>query len=439
MNTNEVKLNTKRTILIGFAFMAILAFWQFYDQVIPYVLEVKFGLGTLSANAVMAIDNVLAIFMLPLFGRISDRTHTRLGKRTPYILFGTVASVLLMLPLAYFIDVKTRFLPFFIVLVALLVVMAIYRSPAVAYMPDVTEKPLRSKANAIVNLVGYLGGIFATVLMMVLLHKKKGEFTASGVAEYAENQKFAPTILILAGFMLVAVLIMVFSLNENKIVAETNIEDDDEETVSGGKLERSVRRSMILILSAVFCWYAAYNAVTTAFSRYCVKIWKVDLGASSGYLLIATVAAIASFIPLGFLSGKVGRKKTVLVGVAMMIVGYGVAFFLTKPSVLMYVVFAVVGIGWAAINVNSFPMVVEMCSGADIGKYTGYYYTFSMAAQIATPLLSGLLIDRVGYRVLFPYAVALSVLALVIMLFVKHGDAKPLNKKSILEHFDVDD
>ncbi len=436
-----MKLNTKRTVLIGFAFMAILAFWQFYDQVIPYVLEVKFGLKTLPANMVMAIDNVLAIFMLPLFGRISDRTHTRLGKRTPYILFGTLASVLLMLPLAYFIDVKTRFIPFFISLILLLIVMAIYRSPAVAYMPDVTEKPLRSKANAIVNLVGYLGGIFTTVVMMVFLHKKKGAFTASGVAEYAENQKFAPTILIVAGFMLVAVLIMVFALNENKILEETNIKDDPEDSaiLGAGKPERAVLRSMILILVAVFCWYAAYNAVTTAFSRYCVKIWNVDLGASSGYLLIATVAAIAAFIPLGLLSGKVGRKKTVLIGIIMMVVGYGAAFFLLKPSAIMYAVFGVVGIGWAAINVNSFPMVVEMCSGADVGKYTGYYYTFSMAAQIATPLLSGLLIDKIGYRVLFPYAVALSVLAFVLMIFVRHGDAKPAAKKSVLEHFDVDD
>ncbi len=433
-----MKLNYKRTVLIGLAFMAVLSFWQFYDQVIPYVLENKFGLKTLPANAIMAIDNVLAIFMLPLFGSLSDRTHTRLGKRTPYILFGTIGSVILMCVMAYFIDWNPKFVPFFIVLVVLLIVMAIYRTPTVAYMPDVTEKPLRSKANAIINLVGYIGGIFATVVMMFLLHSQKA---ADGSTVYEQNQRFAPTIFVIAGFMLVAVLIMVLTVNENKVLEETDIQDDpqDDAISASGKLERPVFRSLILILVSVFLWYAAYNAVTTAFSRYCVAIWNVDLGASSGYLLVATVAAIAAFVPLGFLSGALGRKKTVLIGVAMMIVGYGAAFFLLKPSAAMYVIFGVVGIGWAAINVNSFPMVVEMCSGADIGKYTGFYYTFSMAAQIATPLLSGVLIDSIGYRVLFPYAVALSVAAFAVMLFVKHGDVKPAAKKSVLEHFDVDD
>ena len=432
-----MKLNVKRTVLIGFAFMSILSFWQFYDQVIPYLLENKFGLKTLPANAIMAIDNVLAIFMLPLFGTLSDRTRTKLGKRTPYILFGTVGAVILMSAMTYFVDWQPKFVPFFVILVALLIVMAVYRTPAVAYMPDVTEKPLRSKANAIVNLVGYLGGIFATVVMMVLL---KSEKAADGSKIYTASQRFAPTVFVIAGFMLVSVLVMVFLLDENKIVKEADIHDDpQEETVQSGALGKEVRRSLLLILAGVFLWYAAYNAVTMAFSRYCVDIWGVDLGASSGYLLIATVAAIAAFVPLGFLSEKVGRKKTVLIGILMMILGYGVAFFLLKPSALMYGIFAVVGIGWAAINVNSFPMVVEMCSGADVGKYTGYYYTFSMAAQIATPLLSGLLIDRFGYRTLFPYAVALSAAALLVMLFVRHGDAKPAAKKSVLEHFDVDD
>jgi MFS family permease len=240
--------------------------------------------------------------------------------------------------------------------------------------------------------------------------------------------------------MLVTVLIQVLSVRENKLphVADT----DEEETVGGNaKLSRPVLVSLILILLSVFVWFMAYNAVTTAFSRYCVEKWGVDLGASSGYLLIATVAAIAAFVPLGFLSRKVGRKRAVLMGVALMTVCYGAAFFITKPTPIIFVLFALVGIGWASINVNSFPMVVEMSSGADVGKYTGYYYTFSMAAQIITPLLSGLLIDLLpwGYKVLFPYAVAFSVLAFMTMLLVKHGDIKPQKKASVLENFDVED
>ncbi len=432
-----MKLNYKRTVLIGLAFMSILAFWQFYDQVIPYILENVFGLRTFTANAIMSIDNVLAIFMLPLFGAISDRTNTRLGKRTPYILFGTLAAVALLVILGFFEQVRS-FWGFFFALFALLVTMSIYRTPAVAYMPDVTEKPLRSKANAIINLVGYLGGIFATVVMMFML---KSEKNADGESVYAEGQSFMPVFLVIAAFMLVTVLFMVFAVKENKLPHIKDEVEDEEDKHSGKKMPRDVFRSLVLILASVFLWYMAYNAVTTAFSRYCVQVWNVDLGASSGYLLVATVAAIASFVPLGFISGALGRKKTILLGITLMTVCYLIAVFIKQQTPVMYAIFGLVGIGWAAINVNSFPMVVEMSTGSDVGKYTGFYYTFSMAAQITTPLLSGLLIDKlgIGYSVLFPYAVLFSALSFVTMLFVRHGDSKPQQKASALESFaDVD-
>ena len=432
-----MKLNYKRTVLIGLAFMSILAFWQFYDQVVPYLLENTFGLSTFSANAIMSVDNILAIFMLPLFGAISDRTKTRLGKRTPYILFGTIAAVILMVIVGIFTE-KRSFLGFVIALMALLIVMAVYRTPAVAYMPDVTEKPLRSKANAIINLVGYIGGIFATVVMMFML---KSDKNAAGETVYSDDQKFLPVFLVIAAFMIISVLIMVFTTNENKLLAQTNIKDGEETVAKGGKMDRAVFKSLVLILASVFLWFMAYNAVTTAFSRYCVNVWKVDLSVSSSFLLTATVAAIASFVPLGFISGKLGRKKTVLLGVALMTACYATAVFIREQTPFMYLIFGLVGVGWAAINVNSFPMVVEMSSGSDVGKYTGFYYTFSMAAQITTPLLSGLLIDKLGfgYSVLFPYAVLFSALSFVTMLFVKHGDCKPQSKKSLLENFDVED
>ena len=433
-----MKLNYKRTVLIGFAFMSILAFWQFYDQVVPYLLEKVFGLKTFDANAIMSIDNILAIFMLPLFGAISDRTRTRLGKRTPYILFGTIAAFILMFVLAFMVQ-KVNFWGFFIALMAILVVMAIYRTPAVAYMPDVTEKPLRSKANAIINLVGYIGGIFATGIMMFML---KSEKAADGSSVYSADQSFFPVFAVIAVFMLVSVLIMVFTVKENKVIAETNISDEPEGNENQGKkLSRPVFVSLALILCSVFLWFMAYNAVTTAFSRYCVNIWGADLGTSSSYLLVATISAIAAFVPLGFLSGKLGRKKTVLLGIILMTVCYTIAIFIRQQTPLMYAIFGVVGIGWAAINVISFPLVVQMCSGADVGKYTGLYYTFSMAAQITTPLLSGWLIDnlKIGYDILFPNAVCFSVFSFITMSLVKHGDVKPAQKNSLLESFDVED
>ncbi len=436
-----MKLNYGRTVLVGLSFMSILAFWQFYDQVIPFLLENRFGLKTFTANAIMSIDNVLAIFMLPLFGAISDRTRSPLGKRTPYILFGTLASVALMVVLGLF-QQSANFVGFLVALVAILVVMAVYRTPAVAYMPDVTPKPLRSKANAIINLVGYIGGIFSTIVMMFML---KSEKTADGQSVYSDDQSFLPVFLVVAAFMLISVLVMVFSVNENRLIEKVKpqMTEQEEESVptQKGKLSRPVFKSLVLILTSVFLWFTAYNAVTTAFSRYCVNVWGADLSTSSSYLLTATVAAIIAFVPLGLLSSKLGRKATVLLGISLMTACYLVAILFTKQTPAMYAIFGLVGIGWAAINVNSFPMVVEMSSGADVGKYTGFYYTFSMAAQIATPLLSGFLIDRLGwgYSILFPYAVLFSALSFVTMCFVKHGDSKPMKKASVLESFDVED
>ncbi len=437
-----MKLNYKRTILIGLAFMSILSFWQFYDQVVPYLLEYVFKTSTFAANSIMAVDNILAIIMLPLFGKLSDKTNTRLGKRTPFILFGTVFAAILLNILAYMTD-SVNFMGFFITLMLLLFVMSTYRSPAVAYMPDVTPKHLRSKGNAIINLVGYLGGIFSTIVMMFML---KSEKTAAGESIYTSGQAFTPVFTVISVFMLVTVIIMLIFTNENKIRKETAplMEGTNIKTYSAiqkTKMPKDVKKSLILILVSVFLWFMSYNAVTTAFSRYCVNIWNVDLGASSSYLLTATIVAIIAFVPLGFLSSAVGRKKTILFGITLMIICYSTACFIKRPSVIMYIIFGIVGIGWAAINVNSFPMVVEMSSGSDIGKYTGYYYAFSMAAQIITPLISGYIIDNLsfGYNILFPYAVSFTVLAFITMIFVRHGDSKPQDKKSLLENFDVED
>ncbi|MBR5295459.1 MAG: MFS transporter [Clostridia bacterium] len=429
-----MKLSIKRTTLIGLAFMSILAFWQMYDQVIPYILENTFHMSTLLANSIMSIDNILAIFMLPLFGALSDKIKSPLGKRTPYILFGTIIASTLLIFLGIFTNMQSL-TPFLITLFLLLFTMSTYRTPAVAYMPDVTPKPLRSKANAIINLIGYIGGIFSTILMMFLL---KSETLENGEKVYASGQSFLPVFVIVSLFMLFSVLILVTTVKENKLLKEVAHEMEDHQEIKEelsekpkNKLSPDVFKSLVFVLVSVFFWFMAYNAVTTAFSRYCINILGADLGTSSGYLLTATIAAIAAFVPLGTVSERLGRKKTVLLGIVLMTVCYLIAIFLTNATPIIYVLFSVVGIGWAAINVNSYPMVVEMSSGSDVGKYTGFYYTFSMAAQITTPLLSGLLIDVLpfGYRTLFPYACICSVISFVTMIFVRHGDTK-LQKKA---------
>ncbi len=421
-----MKLNYKRTILVGLAFFAITAFWQMYDNVVPKILENTFDMGETATGIIMAMDNVLALVLLPVFGALSDKA----GRRMPFILVGTVLSVGLTVALA-FLNAPGRMVPFLIVLGSLLLAMSLYRSPAVALMPDVTPKPLRSRGNAVINLMGSLGGLFTLVATMVL------------VQTYADgSENYLWLFLAVAALMAVSVFIMMLTVNEKKLKQEmidinygVDPSQEEQPQVNGKKLPRDVRRSLILILISVALWFFAYNAITTAFSRYAQNVWGMGTGAASVCLAVAMGAALVGFIPIGHLSAKLGRKKTILVGVATLTVALGVAaVFAHTFSLWFYPLFALVGLGWAAINVNSFPMVVEISKSGDIGKYTGYYYTFSMAAQILTPVVSGAIIEAVematgsvvmGYRTLFPYAFIFSALAFVTMCFVRHGDAKP--------------
>jgi len=420
-----LKLNYRRTLLIGLAFLSISAFWQMYDTIIPLILRDTFLVGDSLSGIIMAMDNVLALFLLPLFGKLSDRCNTRLGKRMPFITVGTflAVAILLIMPLA---NVPGRFTLFVVLLGLMLISMGTYRSPAVALMPDVTPKPLRSKANAIINLMGALGGVFSLLVIKVL--------TAGGSTNYT------PIFLIVAAFMVAAVVILLVFLRENKLrsLVPADPAEEKEAQQTGGKLSPEMRRSLIFILCSVSLWFMGYNAVTTAYSKYFTQMWG-DLSGAATCLMIATVGAVVSYIPVGIISTKIGRKKMIMTGVVILASCFAIASQIKVFSPVIYVLFTIVGFAWASINVNSYPMVVEISRGSDIGKYTGYYYTFSMAAQIATPVVSGWLLEHVGYYTLFPYAALMVACAFVTMLFVRHGDSRPQTKKSMLEHLDVDD
>ena len=516
-----MKLNYKRTILVGFAFFLICTFWQAYDSIIPKILTDKFGMAQGWSGVVMALDNVLALFMLPIFGALSDKCKSRFGKRTPYIVIGTIIAVIAFIGLS-FIDnaqlarvgdaaqmsekgvqavyaesdiatgtLKTHdgeeyvlsekyseaemiavakdaaqgdkdaidvwddyFVParqayaakttasnrmilvlFMAVLLITLISMSIFRSPAVALMPDVTIKPLRSKANAIINLMGSFGGILVLVLGIVFGTGK------------TQNSMMSYTLFfsVIAAIMMLALVIFILTVKEPKFVREMEEEskrfgiDNGEDDDGSGtrKLSKGERISLLLILASVVLWFFGYNAVTSKYSVYAGKVLNLDYNTT---LIIAQAAAILSYLPVGFISSKIGRKKAILAGVVMLAVAFGVAAFLREgsPAILMNAMFALAGIGWATINVNSFPMVVELAKGSNIGKYTGYYYTASMAAQVLTPIFSGFLMDATSLQILFPYATVFVVLAFFTMLFVKHGDSKPIMKKG-LEALDVDD
>jgi MFS family permease len=429
-----MRLNYGRTFFVGLAFLSICAFWQMYDNIIPLMLKNTFGLGETATGFVMAADNVLALFMLPLFGAFSDKVNTRLGKRTPFIIGGTFIAVIAMAFIP-FADQSENLTLFLISLGIVLVAMGTYRSPTVALMPDLTPKPLRSKANAIINLMGAIGGVY-TLLMIMFLVKKEDE------------SSYQKVFMAVAFLMVVAVILLVITIREKKLtaqIADENIESDLDTASSETNLEekegmsKEVRKSFIFILASIFLWFFAYNAVTTAYSRYAEVVWNLEAGGFANSLMVATVAAIISYIPIGFIASKIGRKKTIIGGIILMSVSYISGALFVEYSNWINVVFAFTGIGWAAINVNSYPMVVEMCKGSDIGKYTGVYYMFSMASQIITPIVSGALLEHVSYRTLFPYAVVFSIASLCTMLFVKHGDSRPTKKQNVLENFDTAD
>lgn len=422
-----MKLNYKKVIFTGFAFFLICAFWQAYDNVIPLILTNKFGMNQTWSGVIMALDNLFALFLLPLFGALSDKTNTKFGRRTPYIFIGTICAVLvfIFLPL-----IDTLWL-FILALLLVLLSMSIFRSPAVALMPDVTCKPYRSKANAVINLMGTAGGMI--VLVFGTIFKTSEE----------HKTDFFPYILATAGLMLLGLIVFLLTVREKKWAAEMledaekyfpDKEEEERETV-GGKLTKSQVVSLVLILASVALWYMGYNAVTSKYSLYATNVLGHDYNLT---MMIAQGAAIIAYIPVGLVASKMGRKKTVLIGVALLFTAFLTAAFMRKGSspIIMYTLFALAGIGWATINVNSFPMVVELAKSSDTGRYTGFYYTASMAAQTLTPVLSGVIMDAAGNMLpLFFYAAAMVGGSFLTMLFVRHGDSKPEKLQNKIEAF----
>ena len=423
-----MKLNIKRTILVGFAYLAINAFWQMHGNLIPKILTETFQIGESISGVLMSSGNVLALFLLPLFGGLSDKCTSRLGRRRPFILYGTLAAVALMvlLPLladSYYAAPQSWKLVCFIVCLGLLLVaMGTYRSPAVALMPDVTPKPLRSKANAIIKLMGALGGIVYLVITTFLYRSAADVYVS-----------YLPMFLIVGGIMVASLVVVMFCVDEPKLVAEQQAyelahPEQEPEVTPTGTLPAAVKRSLTLLLISVALWWIGYNGVITWFSVYAGPCWSMTLGQANTCMAVATAAAIVSYIPVGNYASRIGRKRAIRIGIVLLASVFfsaSVYSMLTNASSpLLYLLFALAGIAWALIDVNALPMVVEMCKGSEAGRYTGVYYTFSMTAQILTPIMAGWLMEHVDYRTLFPYATLFVAASFFTMGFVRHGDSK---------------
>lgn len=442
-----MKLNTKQIVLVGFSFLSISAFWQMYDGLIPKILTETFSLPESVAGYIMAADNVFAVFLLPLFGGLSDRSNSRLGKRRPFILFGTLAAVGLMICLpiiqnSYFAAPNnSKIIAFIVVLALLLIAMGVYRSPAVALMPDITPKPLRSKGNAIINLMGAVGGVLYLIITSVIYSNVR--------TEGLRHINYLPLFIIVGIIMLTALLVVMLFVNEPELVrkqAEYEKAHPEESYISQTQtrlaVSKAVKKSLIFLLISISLWFIGYNGITTWFTTYAKAVWNMEIGAASRCLTVATVGAIVSYIPVGAVASKKGRKRAIKFGVLLLAACFTAGFVYTLLSNhfhwSLFVIFGLVGVAWASINVNSLPMVVEMCSGSDIGKFTGYYYTFSMAAQIITPVIAGYLLQNISYKILFLYSAVFVLLSFVTMCFVRHGDNK-IEFKGALQAFDVED
>ena len=424
-----MKLNYKRTLLVGFAFLSISTFWQMYDSIIPLILQNTFQIGEAATGRVMAIDNILALFMLPLFGHLSDNTHTRLGKRTPYIILGTIAAVCFMLMLPIF-DRSKNLLGFALCLGVTLFAMATYRAPAVSLMPDVTPKPLRSRGNAIINLLGAVGAVISLALIKFLVPKE-------GKPDYF------PIFAIVAGIMVTAVVVLVLTIRENALVNEmektggyeSTEAELNEELSKGKKMPKDILKSLIFMLLCIGFFFVGYNAVTTFFSLFMTNHLGTKGGDFASYLMVATISSVVAYIPSGAIATKLGRKKAIMLGLGVMALCFLSMSFVKTAGMFMIPFFVIIGFGYACVIVNTFPIIWEMSKGSDIGKYTGFYYTASMTAQIVTPTVAGFLIEKVfkSYAVLFPYALCAMIISFLMLLNVKHGDSKPEAPKDKLE------
>ena len=624
----KLKLNYPQTIKVGFAFAIIMIFWTMYDFVVPLLLENAFGLSNTLRGLIMGLDNLLSLFLLPVFGKLSDKAHGKLvnkwGRRTPFILFGTIAAVVFMIfvPVTAqkqlvrsdavrtsyeqrlnddeFMDARlnefygnskyydkvyieetvkiskeqylairyddklvaksgflgmggttytydgktvtenetvetihgeklvkdiikgnsdyklyvatgmnawiservneavisskqgiTSLALYMVVLLITLVAMAVFRSPAVALMPDVTPKPLRSQGNAMINLMGGIGGAIAFLIYTVALI-----FESLNTYAIIFGAVGCGMIVLLVCFMLL--------VNEKKMVDECrqiceefHVTDEDEEkeelqkideeiaelpnelvcqTEAGenadgeaaakaeapkkrlsftekmerrfnekykdlspeerkAKLEKAKFTSFILILASIFMWFMGYNAVSSNLSVYCVKALNLKASVASIISGVSMGVSAIAFIPVGYLAAKIGRRKSIMIGFAMAVVSFILilAFVLPNekqiiPAVLFALFYLIAGFGLIIANVNTFPMVVELAKAEDCGKYTGFYYTATMSAQAITPFIAGLVMDGVGMKFLFLYSAICVFIAIVLMFFVRYGDSMQIQK-----------
>ncbi|MEG2688280.1 MAG: MFS transporter [Clostridia bacterium] len=507
-----MKFNWKRTLLCSLVFGWISLFWGSYDAIMQSIDYDVFGLNSIWHGVIIAADNILGLIFLPLFGRLSDKSNSRFGKRKPFIIVGTVISMIGFSGVCIFASLgKSYFIPFIISLLVTLSALSMYRSPGLAIVPDINPNRDRSRANALSNVVsvvftvvamlfffifmrfkGYwaIGGaiVITTLIMLVIFcftvkentflsdmrieNKRYQEFKRledekrrknnelKGASEESKNEKFALSkfhALDVVSFTEDSLLHLPSfdsALRHESMTNRFNARKNDNTVkLTRDELKKIPLRSRsgynkFCILAIVFCFYMAYNALTSNFIKYAEFILNFKQNDAIVPLILAQLAAILSFPLASMLSSKIGRKYTILIGFLLMLGSFGFSAYFTTPNPALYVVFAVLGISFGLVIVNIYPFFLELSSSNEIGTNTGYFSIAMSIAMVITPILSGLLITKCaylfgggandGFRILFPYSIVFLALACILTLCVKGGKIKTANSKHSLEAFDAD-
>ena len=444
-----MKLNVKRTCRIGFAFFGILLLWQVYDSWCPTFLTDLFAhrmYGMTSAELklsdpdkilnvqwlvgiIMACDNLAALLLLPIFGNLSDRTRTPIGKRMPYILVGTFVSAVAFPFIPLFFH-RHNIVGMVAMMGVVLIFMMMYRNPAVALMPDITPKPLRAKANGIINIMGYFGGAFATVLGL------KYVLSSYINAPLAERNIWVIEMpfIIASVLMVISALVLFRTIRENELAEKLKDEMEIGEQLAAvatpidddKPMSRENKAMLLAILGAEFLWFMSDNALGTYIGNYVIYYLKSVSSATMILTILGGLASVIGFAIAGGIAEKIGRKWTISTGLMITFVGLIVMCFVRPTDlvkagsahgeftfpVLLYAVWVLKGFGMALVHNCSFPMVVELCSSKKIGKFTGFYYAASMSAQTVTPILLGLVLKAaMAWRALPVYACILTLLS----------------------------
>lgn len=398
------KIKYSKTFLLGFGFFAISILWSVYNAFMPKILSNFISSATI-IGFIMTIDNYFAMFIQPSVGIMSDKINTRYGKRMPFIMVGMPISIILVILLANY----SSFIMLITCLVLMNLSMSIYRSPVIALMPDITYKENRSKANSIINFMGGIGAVIAYY---------------AGSKLWNINQKYP--FYLAALLMLISFIVLLKYINEKRDVIEYE-KNENRGSFIRNFISVGKNKNTVFLLAAICTWFIAFSGIEALFTLYGINFLKVQTSAATTSFLFISVSFLIFAIPAGIIGTKIGKKKTITIGLVGLIASFAVIVFLRNLTVIR-ALFLLCGLFWAFININSYPYVTDMAPKGQTGTYTGFYYFSSSVAAIISPPLLGAVIDLIGYKYMFVYGMVFFLISLLLFINIKSTGDNKLNE-----------